>query len=110
MSENVHPRFLADKHWNTFVKQILEAHGEDPEIIVKCGDSYRLGFTHGFNYVKADESDEFDPITLASKQWYTDMKPSLYDHGEDPVVTAKCGVHYRLAFIHGLKHREEAEG
>jgi len=98
---------LASQHWDTFVKKILEAHGEDPDIIEKCGEYYHLGFTDGFSYEMA-EGEEIDPIDLVSKKWYTNVKPELDTQGEDPVVTAKCGIHYRLAFIHGLKHREEA--
>ena len=109
MIEKFDPGILASKHWDTFVKKILEAHGEDPDIIEKCGKYYHLGFTDGFNYVTAPDSEEIDPITLASAHWYTIVKPELDNHGEDPVVTAKCGIHYRLAFIHGLKHREEAK-
>lgn len=109
MSEKFDPGVLASTHWDTFVKKILEAHGEDPDIIEKCGDYYILGFTYGFNYVKAAESEEIDPIALASNEWYTNVKPELDANGEDPVVTAKCGVHWRLAFIHGIKHRKEAE-
>ena len=90
------------------MKKILEAHGEDPVTTIQCGVYYRLGFTHRFRY-EADESEYVDPIDLASKQWYNNVKTGLDDHDEDPVVTAKCGVHYRLAFIHGIKHRKEAK-
>ncbi len=107
MSEKVDPGILASTHWYTFVKKILDAHGEDPDVTATCGEYYQLGFTDGFNYERA-EGEEIDPIILASKEWYTKVKPELDAHGEDPVVTAKYGVHYRLAFIHGLKHREEA--
>ena len=90
------------------MKKILEAHGEDPVTTIKCGEYYRLGFTHGFRY-EAAEGEEIDPIDLTSKQWYNNVKPGLDAHVEDPVVTEKCGVHYRLAFIHGIKHRKEVK-
>jgi len=109
MSEKVDPEVLASTHWDTFVKLILDAHSEDPIVTANCGDFYRLGFTHGFNNVKVAESEEIDPIALASTEWYTNVKPELDAQGEDPLLTAKYRVHYRLAYIHGLKHRKEAK-
>jgi len=114
MSEKVDLLVLVSKHWYTFVKKILDAHGEDPVVTAKCGEYYHLGFTQGFKYVNAAESEEIDPVAIASKEWCNNLKPELDAHGEDPVVIAKCEVHYHLAFIHGFKHgvesKKEAEG
>lgn len=40
---------LAHQHWN-YVRQILEAHGEDREVIEKVGFHYRSAMVHGFKH------------------------------------------------------------
>lgn len=41
---------LAEEHWSTYVKVILRAHGEDDDVIEKCGVHYRTAFVHGFKH------------------------------------------------------------
>ncbi len=99
---------LASQHWDTYVIKILEVHGEHPNVIEKCGLHYRLGFIAGFKYGRESEGEEVDSRALASKQWELHEIKILEGLGEEPDLIRKFGVHYRLAFIHGLKHREEA--
>ncbi len=40
---------VADAHWG-YVKSVLEAHDEDPNIIERCGFHYREAFIHGFKH------------------------------------------------------------
>jgi len=41
---------LAEEHWSTYVKVILEAHETDEDVIRKCGVHYRTAFIHGFKH------------------------------------------------------------
>lgn len=40
---------LASAHWG-YVKSVLEAHDEDPNIIERCGFHYREAFIHGYKH------------------------------------------------------------
>ncbi len=100
---------LTSQHWDTYVIKILEVHGEHPNVIEKCGHHYRLGFIDGFKYGKESEGEEVDSRALASKQWELHFRKILEGFGEEPDLIRKCGVHYRLAFIHGFKHGVESE-
>ncbi len=41
---------LARKHWDTYVKKIVEAHESDPDVVAKCGVHYILTFIHGYKH------------------------------------------------------------
>ena len=36
-------------HWE-YVKSVLEAHGEDADVIEKCGFHYKTAFEHGWKH------------------------------------------------------------
>lgn len=40
---------LADSHWG-YVKSVLEAHDEAPDIVERCGFHYREAFIHGYKH------------------------------------------------------------
>ena len=41
---------LAEEHWETYVKIILELHEDDVDLIRKIGVHYNLAFIHGFKH------------------------------------------------------------
>jgi len=41
---------LAERHWKTYVKKIVEAHEPNPEVVEKCGVHYILTFIHGYKH------------------------------------------------------------
>lgn len=45
---------IADEHWD-FIKQLLETHGENPEIIQKIGFHYKTALIHGYGHGKEAE-------------------------------------------------------
>ncbi len=49
----------AEDHWN-YVAGVLAAHGEDSEVIDKCGHHYRTAFAHGWKHAIEDEADRID--------------------------------------------------
>ena len=40
---------LSEQHWE-YVRGVLQAHGERPEVIEKCGWHYRSAFDHGYKH------------------------------------------------------------
>lgn len=50
---------------------------------------------------------DVDVEQLATAHWRY-VASVLRTHGEAEAVIAKCGHHYRAAFVHGWKHAEEA--
>lgn len=51
-------------------------------------------------------NEQQDEITLASAYWRY-IENVLKQHGEEDSVIAKCGHHYKAAFLHGWKHAKE---
>ena len=45
---------LVETHWNSYVKPLLEIHGEDPEIIEKCGFHYLTSGVHFYKHAISD--------------------------------------------------------
>ena len=43
-------RELAEAHWDSYVKKIVEAHEPNPEVVEKCGIHYVLTFIHGYKH------------------------------------------------------------
>ena len=41
---------LARKHWDTYVKKIVEIHEPDSSVVAKCGIHYVLTFIHGYKH------------------------------------------------------------
>ena len=41
---------LADEHWDTYVRVVVEVHEEDEDVIMKIGVHYRTAFVHGFKH------------------------------------------------------------
>jgi len=41
---------LANEHWETYVRHIVELHEKDPDIVYKCGVHYKLTFVHGYKH------------------------------------------------------------
>ena len=52
------------------------------------------------------EKEQKDEIILASAHWQY-IESLLKIHGETDVIIAKCGHHYKTAFLHGWKHAKE---
>ncbi len=40
----------AETHWDTYVKKVLETHGEDADVVRKCGFHYVSAFVHGYKH------------------------------------------------------------
>lgn len=40
---------IVEEHWESYVKPLLEAHGEDPVVIKKCGFHY---VSSGIHFIK----------------------------------------------------------
>ena len=53
-----------------------------------------------------ERNKQQDEITLASAHWQY-IESVLKQHGEEDSVIAKCGHHYKAAFLHGWKHAKE---
>ena len=105
MSVRASANGLAFAHWDTFVSIIIELHGEENNVREKCGIYFRKGFILGFEY--GVSTKEGDNRVLQEIHWKTE-KAVMTNRGEEPEVIRKCGVHHRLAFIHGFKHGREA--
>jgi len=43
-------RELAEAHWDSYVKKIVEAHESDPSVVEKVGVHYVLTFIHGYKH------------------------------------------------------------
>ena len=43
-------RELAEAHWNSYVKKIVEAHEPDSSVVEKVGVHYVLTFIHGYKH------------------------------------------------------------
>ena len=46
---------LVETHWNNYVKPLLEAHGEIPDVIRKCGFHYVSSGIHFYNHALEDK-------------------------------------------------------
>ena len=44
---------MVDAHWD-YIESVLRIHGEDEDVIEKCGHHYRTAFLHGWKH--ADEA------------------------------------------------------
>jgi len=42
---------LADAHWR-YIESVLRQHGEDEDVINKCGHHYKAAFEHGWKHAK----------------------------------------------------------
>ena len=99
---------LASTHWDTYVKIILEAHGEHPNSIEKCGDFYHRGFIIGFGWGNREFTNKMDQDNMPFQLWGIEFRK--LDHTlEDFFQIRKYEVHYITAFIHGFKHGKEAQ-
>ena len=47
---NDKPRELAEAHWESYVKKVVEAHEDDPSVVEKVGVHYVLTFIHGYKH------------------------------------------------------------
>ena len=47
------PRENAEAHWS-YIEALLHAHGEEPEVIEKCGFHYVEAFIHGYKHCAED--------------------------------------------------------
>lgn len=43
------PEMLAAAHWG-YVESVLQLHGEQLDVIEKCGEHYKAAFVHGFKH------------------------------------------------------------
>ncbi|MBK8132609.1 MAG: hypothetical protein IPK48_07800 [Gammaproteobacteria bacterium] len=43
------PEMLAAAHWG-YVESVLQLHGEELDVIEKCGEHYKAAFVHGFKH------------------------------------------------------------
>ncbi len=43
------PEMLAAAHW-AYVESVLQLHGEQLDVIEKCGEHYKAAFVHGFKH------------------------------------------------------------
>ena len=69
----------------------------------KIGHIFNDKQTELADMVRNEQQDE---ITLASDHWQY-IESVLKQHGEEDSVIAKCGHHYKAAFLHGWKHAKE---
>ncbi|MBA7552612.1 hypothetical protein ES705_45181 [subsurface metagenome] len=61
------PRELAEEHWETYTKIILEVHGEDEDVIRKCGVHYVTAMVHGLKHSDATLGAIMDRIIQYEK-------------------------------------------
>ncbi len=48
----------AEEHWNTYVKKVLETHGEDGHVLRKCEFHYMTAFVHGYKHGWEDREEK----------------------------------------------------
>jgi len=49
---------LVETHWISYVKPLLETHGEDPKIIEKCGFHYVSSGIHFYKHAISDLTND----------------------------------------------------
>lgn len=48
---------MSEDHWS-YVEKVLRAHGENEDVIKKCGFHYKTAFDHGFKHGVESEKEK----------------------------------------------------
>ncbi len=94
------PEMLAAAHWG-YVESVLQLHGEQLDVIEKCGEHYKAAFVHGFKH--GIESLSENSADRGSKIAVTRIYGA---RGADVFAEGMLSLHGDLIKIEGIRDME----
>jgi hypothetical protein len=94
------PEMLAAAHWG-YVESVLQLHGEQLDVIEKCGEHYKAAFVHGFKH--GIESLSENSADKGSKIAVTRIYGA---RGADVFAEGMLSIHGDLIKIEGSRDME----